>query len=72
MTKPIIYLAAGGTGGHLFPAIALSRALKKKNFKTVILTDARAKQYASQTDGIDLQFLASGSIKMGPGSIPIS
>ena len=31
MTKPIIYLAAGGTGGHLFPAIALSRALQKKN-----------------------------------------
>jgi UDP-N-acetylglucosamine--N-acetylmuramyl-(pentapeptide) pyrophosphoryl-undecaprenol N-acetylglucosamine transferase len=65
MTKPIIYLAAGGTGGHLFPAIALSRALQKKSFKTVILTDARAKKYASQTDGIDLQLLASGSIFSG-------
>ena len=43
MSKPIIYLAAGGTGGHLFPAIALARALKEKNFKPVILTDARAK-----------------------------
>ena len=55
MTKPTIYLAAGGTGGHLFPAIALARALQKKNFKTIILTDARAMQYASQTEGVDLQ-----------------
>lgn len=65
MSKPIIYLAAGGTGGHLFPAIALARALKEKNFKPVILTDARAKKYLSQTEGIDLQLLNSGSIYSG-------
>ena len=65
MTKPTIYLAAGGTGGHLFPAIALARALQKKNFKTIILTDARAIQYASQTEGVDLQLLTSGSIYSG-------
>ena len=65
MTKPTIYLAAGGTGGHLFPAIALARALQKNNFKTIILTDARAMQYASQTEGVDLQQLTSGSIHSG-------
>ena len=34
-------LAAGGTGGHLFPAEALARALAQRGWRIVLATDAR-------------------------------
>src|SRR5687768_12883004 len=36
MAKKII-IAGGGTGGHIFPAIAIANALKRKDAKTEIL-----------------------------------
>lgn len=43
---PLVVLAAGGTGGHLFPAEALSHALHAKGARVVLMTDTRAAQYA--------------------------
>ena len=37
MTKNTILLIGGGTGGHIFPLIPLSRELEKKNFKTIFV-----------------------------------
>jgi UDP-N-acetylglucosamine--N-acetylmuramyl-(pentapeptide) pyrophosphoryl-undecaprenol N-acetylglucosamine transferase len=31
--KPVILLMAGGTGGHVFPALAIAQALQEKDFK---------------------------------------
>lgn len=42
----LIMLAAGGTGGHLFPAEALSHALHAKGMRVVLMTDTRAAEYA--------------------------
>jgi UDP-N-acetylglucosamine--N-acetylmuramyl-(pentapeptide) pyrophosphoryl-undecaprenol N-acetylglucosamine transferase len=39
--KPIV-IAAGGTGGHLFPAEALAAALLARGERVVLLTDARS------------------------------
>lgn len=39
--KPIV-IAAGGTGGHLFPAEALAASLLKRGERVVLLTDARS------------------------------
>jgi UDP-N-acetylglucosamine--N-acetylmuramyl-(pentapeptide) pyrophosphoryl-undecaprenol N-acetylglucosamine transferase len=44
--KPLIMVAAGGTGGHLFPAEALSAALGKRGIATALATDNRAAKYA--------------------------
>src|ERR1041384_4112088 len=44
--KPLILLAAGGTGGHLFPAEALGVELIKRGFRVRLVTDARALRYS--------------------------
>ncbi len=38
-------LAAGGTGGHLFPAIALAKALSERGWRTHLVTDRRGAQH---------------------------
>jgi len=39
-------VAAGGTGGHMFPAEALSRELQARGWRIVLATDHRGEQYA--------------------------
>jgi UDP-N-acetylglucosamine--N-acetylmuramyl-(pentapeptide) pyrophosphoryl-undecaprenol N-acetylglucosamine transferase len=44
-TSPLILLAAGGTGGHLFPAEALGVELIKRGLRVRLATDSRALRY---------------------------
>src|ERR1700728_2605880 len=44
-TAPLILLAAGGTGGHLFPAEALGVELIRRGHRVRLVTDARALRY---------------------------
>src|ERR1700730_2775127 len=44
-TPPLILLAAGGTGGHLFPAEAIGVELIRRGFRVRLATDARALRY---------------------------
>ena len=55
-TAPLILLAAGGTGGHLFPAEALGVALMKRGLRVRLVTDARALKFS----GLFSRFAASG------------
>jgi len=45
-TAPLILLAAGGTGGHLFPAEALGVDLIKRGYRVRLVTDSRALRYS--------------------------
>jgi UDP-N-acetylglucosamine--N-acetylmuramyl-(pentapeptide) pyrophosphoryl-undecaprenol N-acetylglucosamine transferase len=45
-SSPLILLAAGGTGGHLFPAEALGVELIKRGLRVRLATDARALRYS--------------------------
>ena len=38
----LVVVAAGGTGGHLFPAAALSHALAARGMEVHLITDERA------------------------------
>lgn len=51
MNLGTIVLAAGGTGGHLFPAQALAGVLAKRGWNIVVMTDARFANYATQFPG---------------------
>jgi UDP-N-acetylglucosamine--N-acetylmuramyl-(pentapeptide) pyrophosphoryl-undecaprenol N-acetylglucosamine transferase len=46
MAKGVILLAAGGTGGHLFPAEALAHELKQRGWAVHLATDDRAERFA--------------------------
>jgi UDP-N-acetylglucosamine--N-acetylmuramyl-(pentapeptide) pyrophosphoryl-undecaprenol N-acetylglucosamine transferase len=45
-TSPLILLAAGGTGGHLFPAEALGVELMRRGLRVRLATDSRALRYS--------------------------
>lgn len=45
--KPSIMLAAGGTGGHLFPAFALAEELNRRGFAVDLVTDERGDRYGT-------------------------
>ncbi len=44
--SPLILLAAGGTGGHLFPAEALGVELIRRGLRVRLATDSRALRYS--------------------------
>ena len=48
-----IILCTGGTGGHIFPMVALYEELKK-NHKVKIITDNRATKYLDQVDDLTI------------------
>ncbi len=41
-----LVIAAGGTGGHMFPAQALAEAMVRKGWRVTLSTDARGARYA--------------------------
>ncbi len=59
----MIVLAAGGTGGHLFPAEALARDLIGRGFAVHLATDRRGGTFA--VDGVPTHQVPSG--RTGPG-----
>lgn len=58
----VIALTSGGTGGHMFPAVALARALVRRGAKVLFFTDARASRYTDGVDGVETIILPAGGI----------
>ncbi len=42
---PLLLIAAGGTGGHMFPAQALAEAMLRRGWRVKLSTDARGARY---------------------------
>jgi UDP-N-acetylglucosamine--N-acetylmuramyl-(pentapeptide) pyrophosphoryl-undecaprenol N-acetylglucosamine transferase len=53
MSGPFV-LAAGGTGGHLFPAQALASELMRRGSRVVVMTDGRGHNYSSAFPGAEI------------------
>lgn len=45
-SRPLLLIAAGGTGGHMFPAQALAEAMVARGWRVQLSTDARGARYA--------------------------
>jgi UDP-N-acetylglucosamine--N-acetylmuramyl-(pentapeptide) pyrophosphoryl-undecaprenol N-acetylglucosamine transferase len=61
----VVALAAGGTGGHLFPAVALARELVARGHGVVIYTDRRGAEYKSALEGLPHLVLPARSLAGG-------
>ena len=59
-------LAAGGTGGHLFPAEALARELVRQGGRVHLATDRRADAFAEKVPGVTVCQVRAGRLGGGP------
>ncbi|MGE0284018.1 MAG: undecaprenyldiphospho-muramoylpentapeptide beta-N-acetylglucosaminyltransferase [Rhizobiaceae bacterium] len=60
-TSKTILLSAGGTGGHLFPAEALSHELTARGWMVHLATDERANRYAGAFPATAIHPIASAT-----------
>lgn len=54
-----IMLAAGGTGGHMFPAEALAQELRARGRAVALITDARGAAFAASFGRIDVHIVSA-------------
>jgi UDP-N-acetylglucosamine--N-acetylmuramyl-(pentapeptide) pyrophosphoryl-undecaprenol N-acetylglucosamine transferase len=67
MTKNII-ISAGGTGGHLAPALAVAQKLAAKEYKVILYTDYRCEGYLQKN--VNYQIIISKN-KVRPSKKPL-
>ena len=67
--KPLVVLAAGGTGGHLFPAEALAAALATRGAAVDLATDERATRYGTRFPARETHLVPSATFR---GRDPLS
>jgi UDP-N-acetylglucosamine--N-acetylmuramyl-(pentapeptide) pyrophosphoryl-undecaprenol N-acetylglucosamine transferase len=66
--RPIV-IAAGGTGGHFFPAEALALELAARNRRVVLITDARSASLNSEAFAGRERFVIRGAGIAGRGAV---
>ena len=62
-TRPLVMLAAGGTGGHLFPAEALSVVLRARGLRVELATDERATRYGAEFPADAIHVIPSETVR---------
>jgi len=65
MSARLIVLAAGGTGGHMFPAEALARELLARGRSVALVTDRRGQAFGDRLPGVALHRIRAGRVDTG-------
>jgi UDP-N-acetylglucosamine--N-acetylmuramyl-(pentapeptide) pyrophosphoryl-undecaprenol N-acetylglucosamine transferase len=66
MSKKIVVIAAGGTGGHLFPAAAFAEEMFRRDWRVFLMTDARGRRYAEGFPAERIDDVAAASLTLNP------
>ncbi|MAM61620.1 UDP-N-acetylglucosamine--N-acetylmuramyl-(pentapeptide) pyrophosphoryl-undecaprenol N-acetylglucosamine transferase [Maritimibacter sp. UBA3975] len=63
---PLLIIAAGGTGGHMFPAQALAEAMLARGWRVKLSTDVRGARYAGGfPDAVGIEERSSATFARG-------
>ena len=63
---PLLIIAAGGTGGHMFPAQALAEAMLRKGWRVKLSTDERGARYTGGFPHVvEIEQVASATFARG-------
>lgn len=65
MSSRLVVLAAGGTGGHLFPAQALAEALVRRGYAIHLMTDERVRDYGRAFPALETHLVPAATISPG-------
>jgi UDP-N-acetylglucosamine--N-acetylmuramyl-(pentapeptide) pyrophosphoryl-undecaprenol N-acetylglucosamine transferase len=60
-----VALAAGGTGGHMFPAEALAGELVQRGIKVALITDSRGRGFGDRLKQVSVHQISAGQIGGG-------
>ena len=64
--KPLLVIAAGGTGGHMFPAQALAEVMLERGWRVRLSTDDRGARYAGNfPPEVERQVVSAGTFARG-------
>jgi UDP-N-acetylglucosamine--N-acetylmuramyl-(pentapeptide) pyrophosphoryl-undecaprenol N-acetylglucosamine transferase len=66
MSAPLLIIAAGGTGGHMFPAQALAEVMLDRGWRVRLSTDARGARYTGAfPEGVEIVETRSATFARG-------
>ncbi|MEM7615776.1 MAG: glycosyltransferase, partial [Pseudomonadota bacterium] len=66
MSAPLLVIAAGGTGGHMFPAQALAEEMLHRGWRVRLSTDDRGARYSDGfPEAVERQIVRSATFARG-------
>ncbi|MBI1250829.1 MAG: undecaprenyldiphospho-muramoylpentapeptide beta-N-acetylglucosaminyltransferase [Alphaproteobacteria bacterium] len=63
MSARLALIAAGGTGGHLFPAAAFCTEMQSRGWRIVLMTDARGRKYAQNFPADSIEDVPAATVQ---------
>ncbi len=72
VSRNTVVLAAGGTGGHLFPAQALAEELVRRSYLVHLMTDERVRDYGKSFPALETHIVPAATLTLRrPWALPL-